>query len=84
MVGSILFVLTFSKSANYFGIILGILWEIFGKSLGNYFDMEGIDLFVKIMVIRLNDSNKEKNRSLEARADSFSLLKKNLKFFVLT
>ena len=40
MVGSILFVLTFSKSANYFGIFwelfgnyLGIIWELFGNSL---------------------------------------------------
>ena len=29
MVGSILFVLTFSKSANF----LGIIWELFGNSL---------------------------------------------------
>ena len=34
MVGSILFVLTFSKSANYFGIFLGIIWELLGNYLG--------------------------------------------------
>ena len=33
MVGSILFVLTFSKSAKYFGIFWGIIWELFGNSL---------------------------------------------------
>ena len=33
MVGSILFVLIFSKSADYLGIFWGIIWELFGNSL---------------------------------------------------
>ena len=46
---------------NFLGPFLGILWEIFGKSLGNlwdvprnclesYFNIEGIDLCIKTMV----------------------------------
>ena len=34
MVGSILFLLTFSKSGDYFENFLGIFWEFFGNSLG--------------------------------------------------
>ena len=33
MVGSIFFVLTFSKSADDYGIFLGILWELSYKIL---------------------------------------------------
>ena len=44
MVGSILFVLTFSKSANYFGIFLGIIWELFGNYLGIIWELFGNSL----------------------------------------
>ena len=69
MIGSILFVLTFSKSADYsrnflgiFGIVwelfgnsLGILWEFFGNSLGIVTDYLHFQKFRIWEDIRLND-----------------------------